>query len=223
VIGASLSLLMLTGTAARSDDTVETIVFIRHGEKPDKGLGQLNCKGLNRALALPSVIAKLFGRPSVIFAPDPSDRKVDDGEPYDYVRPLATIEPTAISLGLPVNASIGVSKMDQLQVALEQPLNRNGLIPAPMPTRVPGRCGGSSSIAPAGADDLITGSALTWRIGRRVGALSREEPPPASRSVFNYQVAPGPTRVCAKSRPVDSTSSTSPARLASQPVGSGRL
>jgi hypothetical protein len=128
VIGASLSLLMLTGTAARSDDTVETIVFIRHGEKPDKGLGQLNCKGLNRALALPPVIAKLFGRPSVIFAPDPSDRKVDDGEPYDYVRPLATIEPTAISLGLPVNASIGVSKMDQLQVALEQPLNRNGLI-----------------------------------------------------------------------------------------------
>ena len=128
MIGASLSLLMLTGTAARSDDTVETIVFIRHGEKPDKGLGQLNCKGLNRALALPSVIAKLFGRPSVIFAPDPSDRKVDDGEPYDYVRPLATIEPTAISLGLPVNASIGVSKMDQLQVALEQPLNRNGLI-----------------------------------------------------------------------------------------------
>ena len=128
MIGASLSLLMLTGTAARSDDTVETIVFIRHGEKPDKGLGQLNCKGLNRALALPSVIAKLFGRPSVIFAPDPSDRKVDDGEPYDYVRPLATIEPTAISLGLPVNASIGVSKMDHLQVALEQPLNRNGLI-----------------------------------------------------------------------------------------------
>ena len=128
MIGASLSLLMLTGTAARSDDTVETIVFIRHGEKPDKGLGQLNCKGLNRALALPPVIAKLFGRPSVIFAPDPSDRKVDDGEPYDYVRPLATIEPTAISLGLPVNASIGVSKMDQLQVALEQPLNRNGLI-----------------------------------------------------------------------------------------------
>ena len=128
MIGASLSLLMLTGTAARSDDTVETIVFIRHGEKPDKGLGQLNCKGLNRALALPPVIAKLFGRPSVIFAPDPSDRKVDDGEPYDYVRPLATIEPTAISFGLPVNASIGVSKMDQLQVALEQPLNRNGLI-----------------------------------------------------------------------------------------------
>jgi hypothetical protein len=128
VIGASLSLLMLTGTAARSDDTVETIVFIRHGEKPDKGLGQLNCKGLNRALALPAVIAKLFGRPSVIFAPDPSDRKVDDGESYDYVRPLATIEPTAISFGLPVNASIGVSKMDQLQAALEQPRNRSGLI-----------------------------------------------------------------------------------------------
>src|ERR1700736_643011 len=85
----SLSAILLTGTAARSDDAVETIVLVRHGEKPDKGLGQLNCQGLNRALALPPVIAKNFGRPSVIFAPDPSDRKVDDGEPYDYVRPLA--------------------------------------------------------------------------------------------------------------------------------------
>lgn len=128
MIGMLLPLLLLTGTAARSDDTVETIVFIRHGEKPNQGLGQLNCKGLNRALALPPVITKLFGRPSVIFAPDPSDRKVDNAEPYDYVRPLATIEPTAISFGLPVNASIGVSKTDQLQAALEQPRYRNDLV-----------------------------------------------------------------------------------------------
>ena len=31
----------------------ETIVFMRHGEKPPEGLGQLDCQGLNRALALP--------------------------------------------------------------------------------------------------------------------------------------------------------------------------
>jgi hypothetical protein len=124
-----LGFFLLTGNAAaRSDDSVETIVFVRHGEKPSKGLGQLNCKGLNRALALPSVIAKLFGPPKAVFAPDPSDQKVDDGESYSYVRPLATIEPTAISFGLPVNANIGVSKTEQLQVTLEQPRYRNELV-----------------------------------------------------------------------------------------------
>ena len=101
----TLSLVLLDGTRAWSDDAVETIVLVRHGEKPDKGLGQLDCQGLNRALALTPVIAKTFGRPSAIFAPDPSRQKQDDGASYDYVRPLATIEPTAIFFRLPVNAS----------------------------------------------------------------------------------------------------------------------
>src|ERR1700730_4025255 len=71
VAAISLSLLLLDRTRAWSDDAVETIVLVRHGEKPDKGLGQLDCQGLNRALALPPVIAKTFGRPSAVFAPDP--------------------------------------------------------------------------------------------------------------------------------------------------------
>ena len=58
VIG--LTLLCSTGSSARSDDATQTLVFIRHGEKPDEGLGQLSCQGLNRALALPPVIAKVF-------------------------------------------------------------------------------------------------------------------------------------------------------------------
>lgn len=128
VLAMYLGFVLLTGNTARGDDSVETIVFVRHGEKPSKGLGQLNCKGLNRALALPSIIAKLFGPPKAVFAPDPSDQKVDDGQSYDYVRPLATIEPTAISFGLPVNANIGVSKTEQLQAALEQPRYRNDLV-----------------------------------------------------------------------------------------------
>ena len=53
----------------------ETIVLIRHGEKPVEGLGQLNCQGLNRALALPFVIEKLFGKPDAVFAPDPAQSK----------------------------------------------------------------------------------------------------------------------------------------------------
>ena len=124
----SLSMLLLAGGAAKSDNAVETVVFVRHGEKPEKGLGQLSCRGLNRALALPSVIAKTFGRPDAIFAPDPSHRKMDAGEDFDYVRPLATIEPTAIALGLPVNASIGFSDADGLQAAIEQPRYWNALI-----------------------------------------------------------------------------------------------
>ena len=83
----SWSMFLLAGITVRSENAVETVVFIRHGEKPDKGLGQLNCQGLNRALALPPVIAKLFGRPDVIFAPSPSAVKMDDGVPYAYVRP----------------------------------------------------------------------------------------------------------------------------------------
>ena len=111
------------------DNAVETVAFVRHGEKPEKGLGQLSCQGLNRALALPSVISKILGRPDAIFAPDPHKRIAGyDEEPFDYVRALAAIEPTAISFGLPVDASIGVSDMKGLLVALERPQYKNALI-----------------------------------------------------------------------------------------------
>lgn len=118
----SMVMVLLTGAAARCDDAVGTIVFIRHGEKPQAGLGQLDCQGLNRALALPRVIAQSFGKPDAIFAPNPAGAKEDDGVSYDYVRPLATIEPTAIAFGLPVEASIGYSDGAGLQAALEKAL-----------------------------------------------------------------------------------------------------
>jgi hypothetical protein len=122
-----VSVLLLVATAARSDNAVETIVLIRHGEKPDQGLGQLNCQGLNRALALPQIIARRFGKPDFIFTPNPSDRKMDAGVAYDYVRPLATVEPTAISFGLPVDTSLGISDTARLPAVLEQPMYHNAL------------------------------------------------------------------------------------------------
>jgi len=106
----------------------ETIVLVRHGEKPADGLGQLNCQGLNRALALPAVIGKLFGRPDAVFAPDPAQSKEDYGHLYNYVRPLATIEPTAIAFGLPVDASTGVADLDSLRYKLASPVYRNALV-----------------------------------------------------------------------------------------------
>jgi hypothetical protein len=101
------------------DGVAETIVFVRHGEKPQDGFGQLNCQGLNRALALPLVITNSFGRPEAIFAPNPSVPKEDAGKLYDYIRPLATIEPTAIRFGLPVDVSISFNDREGLQTALE--------------------------------------------------------------------------------------------------------
>jgi len=111
---------LLSGAPASAATTTQTIAFIRHGEKPEGGLGQLNCQGLNRALALPSAITALLGKPDVLFASNPSERKKDSGVKYDYIRPLATIEPTAIALGLPVNTQFGFSDTDGLKKALEK-------------------------------------------------------------------------------------------------------
>jgi hypothetical protein len=106
----------------------ETIVAIRHAEKPDGGLGQLSCKGLNRALALPGVLTQRFGKPDAIYAPNPSPRIFDGIHLYFYVRPLATIEPTAISLGMPVHAGVGYSRIKTLKKELTARSNKSKLI-----------------------------------------------------------------------------------------------
>ncbi|MEO3956639.1 hypothetical protein ABH309_19550 [Chromobacterium piscinae] len=96
----------------------ETIVMIRHGEKPTQGLGQITCQGLNRALALPQVLTSKFGNPDAIFAPNPATQVSDSGTNYYYVRPLATIEPTAVSLSMPVNTAYGFTQTSQLATTL---------------------------------------------------------------------------------------------------------
>lgn len=100
--------------SAIAHPAVETIVLMRHGEKPMEGFGQLNCQGLNRSLALPKVLAKRYGRPDFIIAPNPAVLKSDLGRNYAYVRPLATIEPTAIANGMPVDVSLGYEDSDAL-------------------------------------------------------------------------------------------------------------
>lgn len=100
-----------------SDTTTETIVIIRHGEKPKNGLGQLSVIGLKRSLLLPYFFKKHFGRADYIFAPNPAIKHLEnhgDKRWYCYVRPLATIEPTAIMLGLPVDTTLGLNDVDKL-------------------------------------------------------------------------------------------------------------
>lgn len=111
-----------------SSHAAETIVMLRHGEKPEGGLGQLNCQGLNRALALPAVLQKKFDKPAAIFAPNPGVQKRDGLQRYNYIRPLATIEPTAIALNMPVNTDFGWEDTDQLQAALLAPQYQNATV-----------------------------------------------------------------------------------------------
>ena len=110
--------LLLCSVAARAD--IKLVMF-RHAEKPAAGLGQLSCQGLNRALALPSVLLGAYGKPAAMYAPNPGVVKDDDGQPYNYLRPLATIEPTAIRAGLPVNTTWGWNDLGGLQAELLKP------------------------------------------------------------------------------------------------------
>jgi hypothetical protein len=116
--------------------SVETIVCIRHGEKPKSGLGQLTCRGLNRALALPKMLIGKFGKPQFIFASNPS-QKIDelppwlqkaDDDKYFYLRPLASIEPTAIECGLPVNIQFGFLDITNLESELMKPQYQNATV-----------------------------------------------------------------------------------------------
>ena len=115
---ANFANVTLTGQTGPPPSTIETLVFLRHGEKPSGGYGQLTCQGLQRALALPSVLTNRYGPPQYIFAPNPLPKIGDSAGSFDYVRPLATIEPTAIALGLPVNADFGYADIGNLQTTL---------------------------------------------------------------------------------------------------------
>jgi hypothetical protein len=140
-VTAALMLFNFTGAGAKTatpttggETTGEEtkIVFFRHGEKPSDGLGQLDCQGLNRALRLPEVLEKKFPeiktKKVVIFAPDPGTKVEDDNKEYYYVRPLATIEPTAIKFGMPVDTKFGYSEIDHLQKELVKSQYSNHLI-----------------------------------------------------------------------------------------------
>lgn len=107
--------------AKAADAKVETIIFIRHAEKPEAGLGQISCRGLNRALALPAVLASKFGKLNQIYAPDPTGKVHDPAGTFDYLRPLATIEPTAIRLGMPVNCDYRYDQIKDLETELLSP------------------------------------------------------------------------------------------------------
>ena len=110
--------LTLVGIALPAAHAESTIVILRHGEKPPQGLGQINCRGLNRSLALAPLLLSRYGTPVAIYAPNPAAKKKDRGTDYAYVRPLATIEPTAVRAGLPVVLDWGFDDIEPLAARL---------------------------------------------------------------------------------------------------------
>ncbi|WP_085637766.1 MULTISPECIES: histidine phosphatase family protein [unclassified Pseudomonas] len=118
LLAASALFLSLESSESRAQpvDGTQTLVFLRHAEKPAGGLGQLNCQGLNRALELSTLLPEKFGKADYVFAANPT-RNVEEGEldnTYSYIRPLMTISPAAIRLGLPVNIEFSANDTSDL-------------------------------------------------------------------------------------------------------------
>ena len=118
----------MTSSVFAQEKKVETIVFIRHGEKPKEEIGQINCQGLNRSLKLKKALTTKFGTPNFIFAPNPSKKVEKLGKSHYYIRPLATIEPTAIELNLPVNTEYGYQEVSGVSNELLDTKYENSLI-----------------------------------------------------------------------------------------------
>jgi hypothetical protein len=117
-------------TSAQPMDGTQTLVFLRHGEKPAGGLGQLNCQGLNRAIDLATLLPEKFGKADYVFAANPT-RNVEEGEldnSYSYIRPLMTISPAAIKLGLPVNIKFSANDTSDLADELLHDKYHNSVI-----------------------------------------------------------------------------------------------
>lgn len=122
--------LVVVESRAQPVDGTQTLVFLRHAEKPGEGLGQLNCQGLNRALDLATVLPERFGDADYVFAANPS-RHVEEGSQdlrYSYIRPLMTITPSAIRLGLPVNIDYSANDTDALAEELLSNKYRNATV-----------------------------------------------------------------------------------------------
>jgi hypothetical protein len=81
LLATSAVFLSLESSESRAQpaDGTQTLVFLRHAEKPEGGLGQLNCQGLNRAIDLATLLPEKFGKANYVFAANPT-RNVEEGE-----------------------------------------------------------------------------------------------------------------------------------------------
>jgi hypothetical protein len=94
--------------------STETIVLFRHAEKPAQEIGQLNCKGFQRAIRLEKSLVSKFGKPDYIFAPNPFVKVTKSNGSFYYFRPLSTVTPLSISLGVPISIPFGQDQVNEM-------------------------------------------------------------------------------------------------------------
>ncbi|WP_166226220.1 histidine phosphatase family protein [Pseudomonas atagonensis] len=182
LLAVSALFLSLESSESRAQpvDGTQTLVFLRHAEKPEGGLGQLNCQGLNRAIDLSTLLPEKFGKADYVFAANPT-RNVEEGEldnSYSYIRPLMTISPAAIKLGLPVNIEFSANDTSDLARELLEDKYHNstiytawshGYLPE-LINKVAGKAVGEKQTItqdwPGGDFDSLYVLTLTWHNGK---------------------------------------------------------
>lgn len=110
--------LACTGSFAQKPHaSVQKVVIIRHGEKPENG-DNLSCKGFNRSLQLPAVLYAKYKVPDKIFVPSMGNSKS-----ASHLRMLETITPFAIKYNIGINSKYDVDEVKQMAGAI---LKTNG-------------------------------------------------------------------------------------------------
>lgn len=100
----------------------QTLVFMRHGEKPKNNSGVLNCKGQNRAFALPKVLAQ-FGEPQALFAAAPKQNQLGNS-----IRSAQTLLPTATVYSMPIHLNYHADEVNNMKNALRRNEYKNSTI-----------------------------------------------------------------------------------------------
>ena len=84
-------------------------------------LSRVSRRAWDRALALSIVLPEKFGKPDFLFAPDPAYQMREPAGEANYVRPLMTIEPTAVRYQMPMQTPRGYGDANQLEQELANP------------------------------------------------------------------------------------------------------
>ena len=99
------------------------VVIIRHGEKPaeqsDSG-DNLSCQGQNRAMQLPAVLTKKFGKPDYTYVPA---LKLDKNTTHS--RMFQTVTPLAVKYDLTINSKYDESELSDVAKSV---LKKNGTV-----------------------------------------------------------------------------------------------
>ena len=120
--------LLLFFFCARLLPAQETIVAIRHAGEASRRFGAALLQRLQPRPGAARCLDSPVRQAGRDLRPQSIPRIIDGLHLYFYVRPLTTIEPTAISLEMPVNTRVGYNKITTLKTELTAHSNRSKLI-----------------------------------------------------------------------------------------------